>query len=43
MEGDAKTTRGLLGSADSRTTAGLIIIWEVVVQVTMKDVVILWP
>lgn len=43
MEADAKTTRGLSGDAESRTTAGLVITWEVVREVTMKDVVILWP
>ena len=42
-EAEAKITRGLLGGADSLTTAGLVITWEVVAAVTMKDVVILWP
>ncbi|HLE19473.1 MAG TPA: hypothetical protein VI728_14450 [Syntrophales bacterium] len=43
MEADAITTLGSLGGADSQTTLGLVIAWETVVQVTMKDVVILWP
>lgn len=43
MEADAKTTKGLLGDADTRSTVGLNVTWEIVIQVTMKDVVILWP
>lgn len=43
MEADALTTIGLIPDADSRTTAGLVIVWEVVAEVTMRNVVILWP
>ena len=43
IEADAQSTRGLIGEGDAISTVGLIIRWEVLQQVTLKDVVVLWP
>ena len=43
IEADAATTKGIIGEGDALSTVGLIIRWEVVQQVSLRDVVILWP